>query len=78
MIARAIPQVLADLQSAVLALEQRRHEEAQARSAATSALNAVNDLQKELDDLLAAMKKNSPSGSDWHRQSILGTRMPAG
>lgn len=74
---RTIPEILADLSAAGLVLSERRQEEAQARSAATAALNTLNGLQKELDEALAALKKDAPRETDWHRAATPGFRLPA-
>lgn len=37
------------------------------RSAECTALNEVNRLQKKLDEVMAGLRKQALSGTDWHR-----------
>jgi hypothetical protein len=38
-----------------------------ARSRETSALNAVNNAQKEFDEVVQTIKRQTPRSSDWHK-----------
>jgi len=55
----------------LLAAQQHHEETAQAArvasSNAVSACNRLNIAQKKIDELIAALKKSSPNGSDWAR-----------
>lgn len=66
-------QALADagrqLEIATLEFEKARLETARARNVETDALNRLNQAQKNLDDLVAEIRKTSPAGSDWKRST---------
>ena len=49
-----------------------REAAASARSHETYCLNSVNEAQKNIDALIATLKKEAPRDSDWHRATIKG------
>ena len=58
---------IADLMDAIQVHEKLTQAEREAAINATNARNRLNTAQKKFDDLVATLKKNSPSGSDWAR-----------
>jgi hypothetical protein len=53
--------------AATEALAKAQAEVAAARSVETTCINRLNQAQKNLDDLVAGLKKNAPRDSDWRR-----------
>lgn len=52
-------------------LYKDRHDAAQtARSLETQSLNALIDMEKELDMKLQALKGEAPPGSHWHSEAV--------
>jgi hypothetical protein len=62
---RPIDEVVRQLQEAVAELTEAEKAYQEACHAHTLATNRVNFLQKELDQLVADMKKAAPRGTDW-------------
>lgn len=60
-----------ELEKAVKRFDDCEREESQARSRTTSARNDVNQLQKQIDSVLAAMRKAAPRDTDWKREKGL-------
>lgn len=64
---KGIEQALGELAAAQAALEDAQRATAQARSEETACLNRVNAAQKEVDDLVAAVKSKAHRDTDWGR-----------
>jgi uncharacterized protein YdeI (YjbR/CyaY-like superfamily) len=58
---------IADLMDAIQVHEKLTQAEREAVTNATNARNRLNTAQKKFDELVATLKKDSPSGSDWAR-----------
>lgn len=67
---------LAELESKLNAARERHQaalqEESRARSAATDALNALNEAQKTFDAKVAELRKSAHVSSDWGRSRQRG------
>jgi hypothetical protein len=47
--------------------EEAKTRESHARNESTTALNRLNELQRQFDRVLGEMKKRAPGDSDWKR-----------
>lgn len=61
-------EALDELSNATDELKAASRAVAEARSREISCVNRINSAQKKVDDLVAALKAQSPGGSDWARQ----------
>lgn len=59
--------LIVELQDANDRYEACRAAEADARSKATAALNALNALQRRFDAMIDALLRESPTSSDWRK-----------
>jgi hypothetical protein len=64
---RTAIEALAELENATRELVAVDHAESMARSARTTALNRVNELQKKVNVALAKLRELAPHGTDWAR-----------
>lgn len=66
------PRTLGDIEMELFGANENlinaKREVARARSAETDALNRVNGLQKELDALIAKMRKDADANTDWRQK----------
>lgn len=74
---KEIEQALAELAAAHAALDDAARATSQARSAETTCMNRVNKAQKEVDDLISAVKAKAPRDTNWGRERNPGFRVPA-
>ena len=73
---KGIEQAIAELAAAQAALEDAQRATAQARGEETTCLNRVNAAQKEVDELVAAVKAKAHRDTDWGRERTHGFRVP--
>jgi hypothetical protein len=74
---KRIEQALSELAAAHVALNDAGRTLAQARSDEVNCLNRVNSAQKEVDELMAAVKSEAHRDTDWGRARATGSRLPA-
>jgi len=75
---QGLEQALAELAAAQATLEDAQRATAEARNAECACLNRVNAAQKEVDELVAAIKAKASRDSDWGRARQPSFRLAAG
>lgn len=63
-----VVEAIKQIEAASERLLELAENESAARSARTSALNRLNDLQRGFDAIINEMKSGAPRDSDWKRQ----------
>lgn len=64
--------LIAELHAASKAHELAQQQTSMAQNSECTALNRVNDLQKQIDAELAKVRKTAPRESDWKRVELKG------
>lgn len=69
---KSLADLILELQKAKDALGKARQTESFARSETTAATNRYNNLTKEIDAMMAEMKKKAPRDTDWRNEKKRG------